>query len=353
LRRFLDFLRREHGGVKVPGRTRRSDLDDVDRALVAALKRDGRTPNVELAKLVGVSEKTVRGRIARLAEQHGLTITAALAEPEARSRMVYLLQTAPGMRFQVAESLAALPETDQVHLTTGSADVLISASFVDDATALRFQVQTVESHPGVRSAQSCHLIGEIGGPVRPAGPPGPRVDLERLAALMIGPHVHDDFDALAETVCDAVMEGLGADRVLIATRPPGVDSGDHTVAKRRGISERYLEALIARIADGRTDGVIKRVWRTRLHVLLPDARTDPLMAAAHDLVLAEGYVSLLTLPMLYGDSLVATISMYYDQLMAFDDEYVARAQGVADHFAVAMARTLGLAPVPHLATPAR
>src|SRR5690349_16600630 len=161
MRRFLDFLRCEHGGVKVPGRTRRSDLDDVDRALVAALKRDGRIPNVELAKLVGVSEKTVRGRIARLVDQFGLTITAALAEPEAPSRMVYLLQTEPGMRFQVAESLAALPETDQVHLITGSADVLISASFVDDATALRFQVQTVESHPGVRSAQSCHLIGEV------------------------------------------------------------------------------------------------------------------------------------------------------------------------------------------------
>ncbi|MGI5131120.1 AsnC family transcriptional regulator [Pseudonocardia sp. CA-107938] len=337
----------------MPGRTRRSDLDDVDRALIAALKRDGRLPNVELAKLVGVSEKTVRGRIARLVDQFGLTISATMTEPEARSRMVYLIQTEPGMRFQVAESLAALPETDQVHLITGSADVLISASFVDDATALRFQVQTVESHPGVRSAQSCHLIGEVGGPVRPAGPPGPRVDLERLAALMIGPHVHDDFEALAETVCDAVQKGLGADRVLIVTSPPGAGSTGPSVAKRRGISQRYLDGVDKRIADGRTDGVIKRVWRTRLHVLLPDARTDPLMAAAHDLVRAEGYVSLLTLPMLYGDSLVATISMYYDQLMAFDDEYVARAQGVADHFAVAMARTLGLAPVPHLAAPSR
>lgn len=334
----------------MPGRARRHDLDEVDRALVSALERDGRASNVELAKVVGVSEKTVRSRIARLVGEHGLTVTAELVGAEPGSRMVYLLRTGPGMRFPTAESLAALPETDQVHLVTGSADVLVAASFADDASALRFQAQTLQGHPGVRSVRSCHLIGEVGGPVRPAGPPGPRVDLDRLASLMLGPHAYDDVDELTETVCDAVTEGLGADRVLIATAQPGTEPGDRGIAKQRGISERYLSALVARIAEGRTDGVIKRVWRTRLHVLLPDARTDPLMAAAHDLVRAEGYVSLLTLPMLHGDSLVATISMYYDQLMAFDDEYVARAQSVADHFAVAMARTVGLAPVPPLGT---
>lgn len=333
----------------MPGRERRRDLDDLDRALVAALKQDGRAPNVELAKLVGVSEKTVRSRIARLVSEHGLTVSAELADGPHRSRMVYLLHTEAGKRFQVAEFLAVQPEVDRVHLITGSADVLVAASFPDDAAALRFQVQTVESHPGVRAAESCHLIGEVGGPVRAGGPPGPRVDTEALAALMIGPLRYADFDELTDAICDAVTIGLGADRALIATSKPGVGRRATSVAKLRGISMRYLDALIERIEDGRTDGVIKRVWDTRLHVVLADARTDPLMAAAHDLVRAEGYVSLLTLPMLYGDSLVATISMYYDRLTNLDDDYVATAQGVADHFAVAVARTLGLAPAPLVA----
>jgi DNA-binding Lrp family transcriptional regulator len=332
--------------VKVPGRERRRELDDLDRLLVAALKQDGRTPNVELAKRAGVSEKTVRSRIARLVAEHGLTVTAELAEPSQRSRMVYLVQAEPGRRFHVAEFLAARPEVDRVHVTTGSADVLVAASFPDDAAALRFQVQTVESHPGVRSAESCHLIAEVGGPARASGPPGPHVDTEALAALMIGTPRHGNFDELTDAICDAVTTGLGADRVLIATSPPGGPRRSSTVAKRRGISARYLDALIRRIEDGRTEGVIKRVWETRLHVVLADARTDPLMAAAHDLVREEGYVSLLTLPMLYGDSLVATISMYYDRLTALDEEYIATAQGVADHFAVAVARTIGLAPAP-------
>ena len=301
----------------------------------------------ELARLTGVSEKTVRSRITRLVAEHGLTVTARLTEPGSRSRMVYLLFTEPGKRFQVAEHLAAQPEVDQVHLTTGYADVLVSTSFPDDAAALRFQVQTVEAHPGVRSARSCHLISEVGGPAFEDAPAGPRVDTEVLAALMVGPPRFADLDALTDAICDAVTAGLDADRAMVVTTDQfNGDWFSSSVSRRRGISERYLSALIARINDGSTCGVIKRVWETRLHMFLADARTDPLMTDAHDLVREEGYVSLLTLPVLYGQSLVATISMYYDRPVAPDDRYIATAQGVADHFAVTLARALGLAPSP-------
>jgi DNA-binding Lrp family transcriptional regulator len=344
---------------RVAGRARRLELDDVDRALVAALGRDGRAPNVELARALGVSEKTVRSRIARLVSDHGLRVTAELAEPVRRSRMVYLIHAGPGRRFEVAEFLATLPGVDVVHLTTGSADVLAVASFPDDAAALRFLVQTVETHPGVRSAQSCHLITEVGGSRVPGAATGPRVDTEALAAVLIGPPRYATLDELTDTICDAAVAGLGADRVLVATAATGGEiSGitggatstatgagrDMGVAKTRRLSGRYIEALNGRIAGGRTDGVIKRVWQTRLHVLVADARTDPLMANAHDLVRAEGYVTLLTLPMLYGDALVATVSLYYDAPAALDDGYIATAQGVADGFAVAVARMVGRAP---------
>jgi DNA-binding Lrp family transcriptional regulator len=322
----------------VAGREKRRDLDEVDRSLIAALRHDGRAANVELARTLGVSEKTVRSRIARLVDDFGLRITAELAEPVQQSRMVYLVHAEPGRRFEVAEFLAAQPEVDVVHLTTGSADVLVAASFPDDAAALRFLVQSVESHSGVRSAQSCHLIAEVGRDQPPAG--GPPVDTEALAAVMLGSPRHADLGELAEAVCDAATAGLGADRVLVAT----AEGERWVVTRRRGISDRYLDGLNRLIDGGVTDGVIKRVWQTRLHVLVADARTDPLFAAAHALVQAEGYVTILTLPMLYGESLVASVSLYYDTLYALDDAYIATAQGVADSFAVAMARMLGRAP---------
>jgi len=325
------------------GRERRQKMDELDLALVAALQRDGRAPNVELAKLLGVSEKTVRLRISRLITEHGLMVGATLPESTQRSRMVYLLHTEPGRRFQVAESLAARPEVDRVHLTTGSADVLVAASFDDDNAALRFLVQTIENHPGVRSAQSCHVIGEVGGSTPSTGNPDPRVDTEALSALMIGPRRYENLSELTDTICDAAITGLGADRVLVATHN---SDGDRPmdIAKKRGLSDGYVNALLQRTDSAVTSGVIKRVWNTRLHVVVADARTDPLLAHLHDLVRMEGYVAMLTLPMLYGDSLVATVSFYFDQPVRLSEEYLATAQGVADNFAVAVARMTGLAP---------
>jgi DNA-binding Lrp family transcriptional regulator len=327
----------------VAGRARRRNLDEIDQALLAELRRDGRAPNVELARTVGVSEKTVRVRIARLVAEHGLRVTAELAAPGQQSRMVYLIHTEPGRRFEVAEFLAVQPGVDVVHLTTGSADVLAVASFPDDAAALRFLVSTIESHPGVRSTQSCHLIAEAGGSPVTGAVGGPQVDTEALAAVMIGPPRHANLDELTDAVCDAATTGLGADRVLVATA--GADGNRAWgVAKRRGISDGYLQALNTLIDGGVTDGVIKRVWQTRLHVYVADARTDPLFVAAHDLVRAEGYVTILTLPMLYGDSLVASVSLYYNTPYALDDAYIATAQRVADSFAVPFARMTGRAP---------
>lgn len=334
----------EVGGVKMAGRIRRDAPDEVDLALVAALRRDGRASNVQLARQVGISEKTVRARIARLVEEHGLTVTVELDDPRRRSRMVYLLETEPGQRLAVAESLAGRAEVTRAHLVTGSADVLVAAAFPDDAEALRFQERTLAAQPGVRATRSCHLIGEVGGQDGAGLAPGPVVDTEKLAALMVAPRPHGGFDELAGLVCDAATAGLGADRALIATARPGQGDPPTAPAMRRGISRRYLEALTGRIRDGHIEGVIKRVWNTRQHVLVADARVDPLMAAARDLVLAEGYVTLLTVPMLYGPSLVATVSMYYDRPMTLGEEYVGTAQTVVDQFAVAMARALGLAP---------
>jgi DNA-binding Lrp family transcriptional regulator len=341
------------GGVKVVGRIRRSELDEVDHALVAALRRDGRASNVELAKRVGTSEKTVRARLGRLVDEHGLTVTATLDDPRHRSRMVYLLATEPGQRLTVAQSLAARPEVTRVELVTGSADVLLAASFPDDAEALRFHEHTLAAHPGVRATQPCHLIGEVGGPDRSEALPGPAVDTERLAALLLPLRSHGGFDQLAELICDVVTAGLGADRALITTERPGAQDNPTARARSRGISRPYLEALTARIRDGRIEGVIKRVWDTGQHVVLPDARVDPLMSAARDLVLAEGYVTLLTVPMPYGPSLIATVSMYYDRPMTLSDEYLGTAQTVLDQFAVAMARALGLAPPTPLPTATR
>ena len=51
-------------------------LDSVDQKLIQALQADGRQSNVELAKLLGLSESTVRKRIKALVSKNIIRLTA-------------------------------------------------------------------------------------------------------------------------------------------------------------------------------------------------------------------------------------------------------------------------------------
>jgi Lrp/AsnC family transcriptional regulator for asnA, asnC and gidA len=51
-------------------------IDRVDAEIIKLLQKDGRIPNTEIARLVGVSEATVRGRLNRLIEDGVIQIVA-------------------------------------------------------------------------------------------------------------------------------------------------------------------------------------------------------------------------------------------------------------------------------------
>jgi Lrp/AsnC family transcriptional regulator for asnA, asnC and gidA len=57
-------------------RTNREILDDLDKGIVSILQKDGRTSNREVARKMGVSEATVRNRIARLLSEDLIEIVA-------------------------------------------------------------------------------------------------------------------------------------------------------------------------------------------------------------------------------------------------------------------------------------
>ncbi|MEN1760624.1 MULTISPECIES: Lrp/AsnC family transcriptional regulator [Anoxynatronum] len=55
-------------------------LDHVDMKIIRMLQRDGRTPNTDIARELGVSESTVRNRISRLIDNKVMQIVA-VADP--------------------------------------------------------------------------------------------------------------------------------------------------------------------------------------------------------------------------------------------------------------------------------
>ncbi len=123
---------------------------------MAILQEDGRAPHVELARRLGVSEGTVRRRVAKLLKG-GVIRVVAVAEPE---RLGYHtsafigLQVDPAQVEEVATSLAALAETEQVAITTGRYDIFIWVNLESAAALAAFLHRKIGTVEGVRRTET-------------------------------------------------------------------------------------------------------------------------------------------------------------------------------------------------------
>jgi Lrp/AsnC family transcriptional regulator for asnA, asnC and gidA len=105
-------------------------MDELDTKIIDILQGDGRASNAGMARLVGVSEGTVRRRLKRLVEQGYIEIVA-LPDPIKlgyESQALVGVQVDPDKVDQVANDLADLAEINWVAITTGSFDIFAWAT---------------------------------------------------------------------------------------------------------------------------------------------------------------------------------------------------------------------------------
>lgn len=130
--------------------------DDLDRSIIEALQIDGRASHAKMARDLGVSEGTVRRRLANLLSDRVIRIVA-IAEPEQlgyHTSAFIGLQIDPSRVEAVATELASLSETEHVSITTGSYDIFMWVNLASSealATFLHRKVGTIE---GVRQTET-------------------------------------------------------------------------------------------------------------------------------------------------------------------------------------------------------
>jgi DNA-binding Lrp family transcriptional regulator len=114
------------------------DLDETDRSLVESLMVDGRRSNRELARLIGVSEGTIRARLGRL-EDAGLLRICGQVDPYRIGQIgawAYVAIDVDGASARrVAESLVSMPEVLIVNMCVGPA-ILSAFVVAENRTAL-------------------------------------------------------------------------------------------------------------------------------------------------------------------------------------------------------------------------
>ncbi|CAL2064649.1 Lrp/AsnC family transcriptional regulator [Streptomyces sp. TR1341] len=143
-----------------------SDYDELDRRLIHALQIDGRAPFSAIAAALGVSDRTVARRYARLRSAGVIRVLGGF-DPTALGAVLWFLRVrcAPAASLPVAEALAARPDTSWVSLNSGGTEitcVVRTESEADSEALLLAKLPRTPRVEGVTAHSVLHAF--YGGP---------------------------------------------------------------------------------------------------------------------------------------------------------------------------------------------
>ncbi len=134
----------------------KNGMDRLDVRIVTHLQQDGSSTNAGIARLVGVSEETVRRRLNKLTHDGFVKVVAI---PDARkmgfqSQVIIGMQTDADQVDEVAEALAEMHEITWVSVTTGSYDIFAWATLRSSDALSEFLRKRVGKITGVRKMET-------------------------------------------------------------------------------------------------------------------------------------------------------------------------------------------------------
>lgn len=144
-------------------------MDDLDRRLIAELRRDGRAHVTSLAHKLEVPRSTVQERLRRLHDTGVIERFVPVLDHAAMGQPLLVLMLATfkpddglGQR-EVAEALVRIPGITEVHLITGEWDFLMKLRAADMSDLSNLIIDRIRSTRGVArtlTMTSLHTVAE-------------------------------------------------------------------------------------------------------------------------------------------------------------------------------------------------
>ena len=139
----------------------RSEIDDLDRTVIGLLTEDGRLSASEIASRVGgVSERTIRNRIASLLQNRHIVI-GAIPDPISVGREVQadvFIEVEPGRVDEVASELSEHDEVGYLAAITGNYNLSAAIFVATHADLLEFCESVIGKIPGVKRVVPCMIL---------------------------------------------------------------------------------------------------------------------------------------------------------------------------------------------------
>lgn len=132
------------------------ELDEFDRQIIHALRKDGRLPFAEIARRLGVSAGMVRQRYLQLVEDNVLRVVPVTNV----TLLGYDLMAMVGVGVdgdrlvEIADEIAAFEEVTYLVICTGTFDLLVEVLCRDADHLLEFLTKRLRSVKGVRTTQT-------------------------------------------------------------------------------------------------------------------------------------------------------------------------------------------------------
>jgi Lrp/AsnC family transcriptional regulator for asnA, asnC and gidA len=135
-------------------------LDDIDRQIVRMLQKNGRMPNTEIGRALGLTETTIRKRVNRLLDEDYINIVAVPTPRVPATRLSALIGVSVrlGTLDAVAKKLAAAPEVRYLSLTTGRYDMIAEAFFPGTEQLLDFVSGRMAQVEGVVNVETSLVL---------------------------------------------------------------------------------------------------------------------------------------------------------------------------------------------------
>lgn len=137
------------------------ELDDVDRAILAQLQEEARTPFSEIARNIDMSSATVHDRVNRLEDAGVIEGYHAEIDPTAlgyQSAAIIGLQVEQGGEQDALDRLKSIDGVQEVHLTTGSWDVLLQVYTTDTDRLRDLMFEEIAQLDGFTNSQAMVVL---------------------------------------------------------------------------------------------------------------------------------------------------------------------------------------------------
>lgn len=131
-------------------------IDHIDSKIIALLGKDARMPNNQIAKVINVSEGTVRNRIAKLLKENIIDISLIknINQMDNPGIAFVGLDVEASQKDKVAKQLSKMPEVRFVSTLMGRHD-LMAFVLADNAAELSHVLyQKIASLEGIRFTES-------------------------------------------------------------------------------------------------------------------------------------------------------------------------------------------------------